>query len=130
MLSHPLANFKIQKNYQNETKFNGVYSRNNLLEINDEAHVMNLNEFKSIGTHWIAFYVNVRNIIYFDSFVVEHIPKEIKKFIGNKNILTHIYRMQAYDSIMGGYIGIGFIYIMLKGKRFLDYTNSFSPNEY
>ena len=130
MLSHPLANFKIQKNYQNETKFNGVYSRNNWLEINDEAHVMNLKEFKSIGTHWIAFYVNVRNIIYFDSFGVEHIPKEIKKFIGNKNIITHIYRMQAYDSIMGGYIGIGFIDIMLKSKSFLDYTNSFSPNEY
>ena len=55
---------------------------------------------KSIGTHCIAFYVNGNNIIYFDSFGVDHIPKEIKKFIGNKNT-TNIYRIQTYDSKRG-----------------------------
>ena len=55
---------------------------------------------KSIGTHCIAFYVNGNNIINFDSFGVDHIPKEIKKFIGNKNT-TNIYRIQAYDSKRG-----------------------------
>ena len=54
--------------------------------------VINLDEFKSIGTHWIVLYVNGNNIIYFDSFGVEHIPKEIKKFIGKKNVITNIYR--------------------------------------
>ena len=49
-----------------------------------------LDEFKSIGIHWIALYVNGNNIIYFDSFGVENIPKEVKKFIGNKNIITNI----------------------------------------
>ena len=57
---------------------------------------------KSIGTHWIALYVNSNNIIYFDSFKVEHIPKEIKKFRGNENLTTHIYRIQAYEWIMWG----------------------------
>ena len=74
--------------------------------------------------------MNGNKIIYFDSFGVEHIPKEIKKFIGNKNIITNIYRIQAYDSIMCGYFCIGFIDFMLKGKSLLEYTNLFSPNDY
>ena len=74
--------------------------------------------------------MNVNNVIYFNSFGVEHIPKEIKNFIGNKNIPTNIYRIQAYNSIMCGSFCIGFIDFMLKGKSFLDCTNLFSPNEY
>ena len=68
--------------------------------------------------------------IYFDSFGVEHIPKEIKKLIGNKNTLTNIYRIQAYNSIKCEYFFIGFIDFVIKGKSLLDYTNLFSPNEY
>ena len=84
MLPYPLTNFEIQNYCQNKPKFNGVYSRNNLPKIKDGAYVINLDEYKSIGTHWIALYVNGNNIIYFDSFGVEHIPKEIKKFKGTK----------------------------------------------
>ena len=51
MLPQPLTNLEIQKYYQIEPKFNGVYSRNNLLKMNDGAHVINLDEFKSIGAH-------------------------------------------------------------------------------
>ena len=90
MPPHPLTNFEIQKYYQNEPKFIGVYLRNNLPKIKDGANVINLNEFKSIGTHWTALYVNANNIVYFDSFGVEHIPKEIEEFIGDKNITTNI----------------------------------------
>ena len=102
MLPHHLTNFEKQKYYQNEPKFNCVYSRNNLPKIKDRAYVINLDESKSIGTHWIALYVNGNNVIYFYSFGLEHIPKEIKKFIGNKNIITNIYEIQAYNSIMCG----------------------------
>ena len=73
--------------------------------------------------------MNGNNTVYFDSFGVEHIPKEIKKFIGNKNI-TSIYRTKAYDSIMCGYFCIEFIDFMLKGKSLLDYTDLFSSNDY
>ena len=59
MLSHPLTNFEIQKHYQNEPKFNGVYSRNNLPKIKDGAYVINLAEFKSIGTNWTALYMSM-----------------------------------------------------------------------
>ena len=75
-------------------------------------------------------YVNRNNIVYFDSFGVEYIPKEIEKFRRNKNIITNIYRIGAFDSMMCGYFCIGFIDFMLKGKSFLDYINLYSSNEY
>ena len=84
---------------------------------------------KSIGTHWIASCVNSDNVTYFDSFRVEYNPKEIK-FIGNKNIITNIYRIQWNGSIMCGYFSVGFIDFMLKSKSLLNYTHLFSPNEY
>ena len=58
MLCHPLANFEIQKFYQNEPKCNGIYSRNNLFKIKYGAYIINLGQHKSIGTYWIALYVN------------------------------------------------------------------------
>ena len=94
------------------------------------AYVINLDEYKSIETHWIALFINDYNATYFDSFVTEHIPKETKKFIGNKKITTNIYRIQVYHSIMYRYFCIGIIDFMLKGKSLLDYTNFFSSNKY
>ena len=67
-------------------------------------------------TNLIALYVNAKHVTYFDSLGVEHIPKEIRKFIRIKNIVTNIYIIRAYDSIMHGYFCIGFIDFMLKGK--------------
>ena len=75
-------------------------------------------------------YVNGDNLIYFDSFGIKHIPREIKIFIGNKNIITNIFRIQGYNSVMCRYFCIGFIDLMLKGKSLLDYWNLFSPNKY
>ena len=89
MLPHPLTNFEILKYYQNQPRFNGVYSRDNLPRIRDGSYMINLDEYSDIGTHWIAMYVQNNDVIYFDSFGVEHIPKEIKTFIGNKNIKTN-----------------------------------------
>ena len=86
--------------FKKEYKFNGVYSRNNLSKIKGGAYIINLDLYESLGSHWITLYVNAENITYFDSFRVEHIPKEIRRLIGNKNIITNIYRIQAYDSIM------------------------------
>ena len=91
MLPHPLTNFEIQNHYQNEPRFNGVYSTDNLPnKIKDGAHVINLDEYSDMGTHWIALYVLNNIVTYFDSFGVKHIPKEIITFIGNKNITTNI----------------------------------------
>ena len=99
----PLTNFETQKYYQNGPKFNSVFSRNNLSKIKDGAYTKNLDEYESIGTHWIGLYVNAKNVTYFDGFEFEHIPTEIKKLIGDKNVTTNIYRTQVYDSIMCGY---------------------------
>ena len=67
---------EIQKYHQNEPKFNDVYSINNLPKINDGANVINLDEYKSIGTNWIASYVNAKNVTYFNSVGVVYVPKE------------------------------------------------------
>ena len=101
MPPQPFTNFEIQEYFQHEPRFNGVYSRDNLSKINDGAYIINLDQYSEIGTLWVALYVQ-NNITYFDSFGVEHIRKEIRTFIGNKNIKTIIFRMQAYDSIMCG----------------------------
>ena len=78
---HPLTNFEIYKYYQNEPKFNNlnsVYSRKELSKIKDGTNKKNLDEYESIGTHWIALYVNVENVTYFDSFGVIHIPNKLR----------------------------------------------------
>ena len=97
MPPHPLTNFKIQKYYQTEPRFNGVYSKDNLTEIMYGAYVINLDEYSDSETHWVALYVvNNNDTIYFDSFEVEHISEEIKSFIDRSlSIITNIFRIQA-----------------------------------
>ena len=78
----------------------------------------------------MALYVNNKTATYFDSFGVEHIPREIIRFIARKKIITNIYRTQAYDSIMCGYLCIGFINFTFNGNSLTDYTNLFSPDDF
>ena len=87
---------------------------------------MNIKILVPIG----LLYFIKKKIVYFDSFRVEHIPEEIKKFVGNKNIKASIYRVQATNSVMCGYFCIRFIDFMLAGKTLIDYTNLFSPHDF
>ena len=119
------------RNALNNNSATDIYSRNNLPKtIKKGAYVINLDEYENMGTHWVALFVKANKVIYFDSFGIEHTPKEINKFIGNKKIKASIFRIQAYDSIMCRYFYIEFINYMLKDKKLLDYTNLFSPNEF
>ena len=147
---HPLTNIEISEYYKNEPRFNGIYSRNNLPnKIKKGAYIINLNKYENTGTHWVSLFVKPKYTVYFDSFGVEHIPKEINKFIRskelgpavgndqsssakarNKKIKASIFRIQAYDSIMCGYFCIEFINYMLKCKTLLDYTYLFSRNDF
>ena len=77
----------------------------------------------------LLYFVKTK-VVYFDSFGVEHIPEEIKEFIGNKNIKANIFRVQANNSVMCGYFCIGFIDFMLAGKTLIDYTSLFSPHDF
>ena len=125
---HSLTNFEIQKYYQNEPRFNGVFSRDNLpKKIKDGAYVINLDEYADVGTHWIALFCNRSEIVYFDSFGVEHVPAEIKKIVRNKNIIANIFRVQANDSIICEYFCLGFIDFMFVGKTLTDFTSMLSP---
>ena len=98
---------KASKYYENDCRFNGVYSRDNSPKtIKNGAYVISLDEYADVGTHWIALYVKNNEVIYFDSFGVEHVAREIQKFIEYKNIKTNIFRIQAdtsITSIMCGY---------------------------
>ena len=116
MSPHPWTNFETQKDYEKEPRclFKDVYSRNNWSKIKYRAYIINLDEYESIGTHWSSLYANAKNVTYFHSFGVEHLSEEIKKFIGNKDITTNIYRIKAYDSIMCGYFCIGFTDFIFK----------------
>ena len=125
---HPLTNFEIEEYYENEPRFNGVYSRDNLPKtIKNKAYIINTDEYADAGTHWVALYVKNDEITYFDSFGIEHVPKEIKKFIGHKDIITNIFRIQADNSIMCGCFCIGFIDFMFAGKSLIGFTSLFSP---
>ena len=80
--------------------------------------------------HWIALFCNRNEIVYFDSFGVEHVPKEIKIFVGNKNITANIFREQANNSVMRGYFCIRFIEYMLAGKNWLILQTMFSRHDF
>ena len=95
-------------------------------KIKDGRYVINLDEYSDIGTHWIIFYVNNKTVIYFDSFGVE----QIKKFINNNNIISNIFRIQAYDSVIWGYFCILFSDFVFKGNSLTDFTNLFSSNNF
>ena len=93
---HTLTNFEIKEYYENDPRFNGVYSRDNLPKKNKNgAYVINLDEYADVNTYWIALYAKNNELIYFVGFGVEHVPKEMKKFIGHKNTKANIFRIQA-----------------------------------
>ena len=112
MPPHPVTNFELEMYYQNEPRFNGAFSRNNLpKKIKDGAYGINLDEYSDVGTHWIALFCSQQKIVYFGSFGVEHIPKEIKEIIDRpsstalqiKKIIANIFRVQANDSVTCAY---------------------------
>ena len=124
--AHPLTNFEIQECYQNEPRFNGVFSRDNLPNNNirpkglgsavkNGAYVINLDEYHDIGTHWVALYVNNEIVTYFDSFGVEHILKEIMKFIVRTSFglqsVTKVVRLAPPSPLFN--VGCKFAYLFL-----------------
>ena len=117
-----MTNFEIQKYYQNEPRFNGVYSRDNLTDkIKNGTYVINLDEYSDIGTHWIAFYaLSLELNMSQNKFETLLVIKILRDLRSQKNI----FRIQTYDSVMS----IGFFDFMLKGKSVTNFTNIFSQN--
>ena len=127
----PLKIFEIEMYCQNEPRFNGVFSRYKLpRKKKNGTYVINLDEYPDVGTRWIILFCFRNEIVYLDSFGVEHVPKEIKKLVGNKNIKANIFRVQASNSVMCGYFCIGLIDFMLEGKKLTDFKNMFFPHDF
>ena len=98
--------------------------------IKNGACVINLDVYADAGTHWIALYAKSNEVVSFDSFGVEHVPKEIKQFTGHKNTKTNIFRIQADNSIMFGCCYIGLIDFMFVGRSLIDLTSLLSPYDF
>ena len=108
--------FEIQKYYQNGSRSNGVYSRDNLPDkIKDGRYAINLDEYSDIGTYWTVYGLN-NNVTCFESFEIDHIPKEIKIFINKSIFVTNIFKIQAYDSIMCGFFVLHLLILYLQAR--------------
>ena len=124
-----VANIEIIKYFNYESRFNGVFSRNDLSRVRGGAYVINLDDKKSKGTHWVSLFIDRDTAVYVDSFGIKYIPQDVLNKIRDKSISHNIFRIQSSDSVMCGFYCIAFIY-MLSGKTLLDYTNLFSRNDY
>ena len=96
----------------------------------DGSYVINLDDKRSKGTHWVSLFIDRNTVVFFDSFGIENIPQEELKKIKDKLITHNILRIQDNESIMCGFYCISFIEYIYAGKTLLDYTNLFSPNDY
>ena len=96
-------------------------------KIKEGVYLINLDEYADGGTHWIVLFCRNTGIVYFDVVSVEHVPEEIKEFIGNKNVKANVFRVQASNSIMCGYFCNGVINFMFAGKKLIDFTFFLSP---
>ena len=130
LLLHPLSNIEITEYFNHEPRFNSVFSRNNLPRIKDRVYVINLDDQKSKGTHWVSLFIDKHLDVYFDSFEIECIPQEQLCKTKDQLITHKIFRIQDNEPIICGFYLIAFIEHMLAGKTLLDYINLFSPNGY
>ena len=95
-------------------------------KIKDGAYVINLDKYADLGTHWVTLFCNRIEIVFFNSFGVEHVPEEMKEIVGNKNIKTNIFWVETNNLIMCGYFCIGFIDLRVAGKKLTNFTIFFS----
>ena len=118
-------------NYFNyEPIFNDVFARNNLPRIKDWAYVINLDDKKGKGTHWVSLFIDRNIAVYLVSFGIEYIPQKILSKIKDKSITHNIFRIQDNESVLRWFYCIAFTEYMLLGKHLFDFTNLFSPNDY
>ena len=108
----------------------GVISRDNLPRIKDGKYVINIDDKNSKGTHWVSLFINKNTAAYFDYFGIEQIPQEVINKIKDKLITHNIVGIQDNEFIMCGFYCIAFIEYIVGGKKLLDCTNLFSPNDY
>ena len=126
MLPYPLTHVKIIEYYENEPRFNGVYSRDTLPKtIKKGAYVINLDKYADVGTHWIALHLKIMKLLTLIALVLSMFLKKLKDLLDIKT--SKQTYLEAYNSIMCGYLCIGFIDFMFANKTLIDSTSLFSP---
>ena len=126
---HLLNNIKNTNCFKYQTRFDGVFSRDNLLRTKEGACVINLDGKQTETTHWVSLFIDRYNAGYFYSFCIEYIPQEELSKIKNKSMPRNIFWIQDDDFIMCGIYCIIFVEYMLTRKT-LNVTNLFSLNNY
>ena len=116
--------------FNDEPRFDSVFSRNKLARIKDGTYVINFNDKNSKGTLWVWLFIDRNTAVYFHSFGNECIPQEVLTKVKDKSITHNKFRMQDNESIICGFYCIAFIECMLAGEILLGYTNLFLPNDY
>ena len=125
-----LKHCKVPKYHDQDCRFNGVYSRNNLPRIKDGVSAINQDDEESKGTYWVSLFINISTAVYFDSFGIKYFRQEVLSKIEYESILHNVFSIQFEDSIKFGFYCITFTEHMIAGKTLLDYTNLFSLNDY
>ena len=128
VLLHLLSNIDITNYFDYEPRFDGVFSKKNSSRIKHGAFLINLDDKKSKGRHWVTLLIDRNKVVYFLSFETQYILQEILN--KDKSITHSIFRIPNDDSILCGFYCMALIEYMLAGKALLDYTNLISPNDY
>ena len=126
----PLKQYQVTGYFNYESRFKGVFLRNNLPRIKHGSYVTNIDNKNSEGTIWVSLFNDRNAAVYFDSFGIEYIPQEVLNKIRDKSINHNIFRIQDNEFIMCGFYCITFIEYIPAAKILLDYTNLFSPYDY
>ena len=119
----------ISNYFKYESRFNSVFSKNNLPRKNDGAYVIILDDTNSKRTHWFSLFINRNAVVYFDSFEIGYVSQEVLNKSKNKSITQNIFTIQDNESNTYGFYCIAVIEYMLIGKNVLGYTDLFSWND-
>ena len=120
--NYPISSLKIDEILKHDKNYVGTYSKDNVPVLkNNQSTIINLQDSRFKGSHWVSYKKIGNKIFYFDSYAVSFIPDIIKNQYPNHKFICNIYRIQSIDSIQCGRFCILFIKSNIKNEN--EYNN-------